>query len=226
MGEELDRRETLMVVKKVLVLVEGQTEEQFVKRVLDPYLNQSNISMVPVIVKTKENIRGGSVNFDNFQKQVQRLLNDASTACVTMMFDYYGLPKDFFDKTKLFEKNCYERVELVEKDITVKIQDKKFIPYLQLHEFEALLFSNSQVLTEKLNDRKNSIQKIVKEFPNPEEINDNKSTCPSQRIKNIYPRYQKPTDGITIALNIGLDQVRKKCRHFNQWLSKLENHCC
>jgi hypothetical protein len=65
-------------------------------------------------------------------------------------------------------------------------------------------------------------QEISQQFGTPEEINDQPSTAPHQRILNIYPTYQKPTFGVTIASRIGLQKIRDQCPHFSEWIRKLE----
>ena len=53
----------------------------------------------------------------------------------------------------------------------------------------------------------------------PEEINDDPQTAPSKRILNIFPKYKKVTDGTQIALKVGLEQIRKECPHFDEWMT-------
>lgn len=99
----------------------------------------------------------------------------------------------------------------------------RFIPYVQMHEFEALLFSNTSVLAG--NDPKISERflQVLKSFSYPEEINDHYDTCPSRRIQQHLENYVKTVDGIVIAQKIGLQTMRQECPHFNEWITKLEN---
>ena len=68
----------------------------------------------------------------------------------------------------------------------------------------------------------NELKKIVDNFSSPEEINDGENTHPSARIKSVINRYKKVVDGTIIAQKIGLENIRDKCPHFNQWLKQLE----
>jgi hypothetical protein len=67
------------------------------------------------------------------------------------------------------------------------------------------------------------LQSVRASFNTPEDINDNPQTAPSKRIRKIYPSFQKPTDGVIIAKNIGINAIRKECSHFNKWLTRLES---
>ncbi len=99
----------------------------------------------------------------------------------------------------------------------------RFFPYIQMHEFEALLFSDPKVLAEGLelaDDR--PIRHITAQFQSPEEINDSQHTAPSKRIPELKPRYGKVTDGGRISQKIGLEAMRAQCPHFNEWIAKLE----
>jgi len=56
-----------------------------------------------------------------------------------------------------------------------------------------------------------------------EEINDNPATVPSRRLLTLFPSYQKTFHGPLIVKKTGLEKIREECRHFNQWLTQLEN---
>ena len=104
----------------------------------------------------------------------------------------------------------------------------KYIRYIQLHEFEALLFSNLDVLLLEYEDKSKEIanlKTVLSQSPynnNPELINDKKTTSPSHRIITQIPEYQKVSSGSLIADLISIDVLRSKCHHFNEWLTKLE----
>lgn len=66
------------------------------------------------------------------------------------------------------------------------------------------------------------LEKVKAKFKSPEEINDNPETAPSKRILQVYPRYKKTTQGPLISRRTGLDKIRKECKHFDTWVSKLE----
>jgi hypothetical protein len=145
------------------------------------------------------------------------------------MFDYYALPGDFpgyADAQKLTDP--YEKVNCIEKAFAEDVHDSRFIPYIQLHEFEALLYSNLDILLLEYEDKSREVAHLgtaLSQWPynnNPELINDKKETSPSHRITARIPEYQKASSGSLIADLISIDVLRARCRHFNEWLTKLE----
>ena len=214
-------------MKKILILAEGQTEEKFLKEVLNPYLNRQNIYIIPIIISTKRTksglkYKGGIVKFSQVKSEILKLLKDASASLVTTMIDYYGLNNSFPGiGTTNIPSNLYEKIEFLENLFANEIAHHKFHPYYQLHEFETLLFSEQNSFTKVLKTT-NELENIFKKFANPEEINNKPTTAPSKRILKIYPKYQKVTDGIIIAKQIGINKMRQKCRHFDNWISVME----
>ena len=79
---------------QVLVLVEGQTEETFVKRVLAPHLATRQIWITPIIVTTHGANKGGLSRYSIVKKELCNLRRDPHI-WLTTMFDFYGLPRDF-----------------------------------------------------------------------------------------------------------------------------------
>ena len=145
------------------------------------------------------------------------------------MFDFYALPKDFpgySDAQKLV--NPYHKIECIEKALAEDIKDDRFIPYIQLHEFEALLFSDLDAFLSIYDDKKQAIESlktVLSQLPyngNPELINEKRETAPSRRIKKEIPAYDK-TIGSLLADSISIDVICSKCKHFHEWLTKLEN---
>lgn len=216
-------------MKKVYVLVEGQTEEQFLGDVLSPYLEQKDIFIRPILINTKvvksgPNFRGGINSYQQIKKDLHKLLTDSTTNCVTTMIDYYGLPADFPEFHK--DGSSIEKVANAETAFSKDIGHSKFLPYLQLHEFEALLFAAPEILSKTLDTTGRSeirVKRIRQSFTSPEEINDSPSTCPSRRIKDLYEKYNKPFYGTLIASRIGIDQIVQQCPHFSNWVKNIEN---
>jgi hypothetical protein len=154
------------------------------------------------------------------------------------MFDYYAMPSDWPGRSEATAKPWQERASHVEKMIHANIVEamgnrfnpKFFIPYVQLHEFEALVFSDvSQLVSVLAPIARNSeeglskqLNEILEESVHPEAINDSCETCPSRRIGAIVPAYKKRVMGPTITKRIGLNVLRDRCTHFGQWLTRLE----
>jgi hypothetical protein len=216
-------------MRKVLLLVEGQTEETFVKRVINPYLSSKEIYIEPKIITTKRvkrgpDFKGGVPHYGRVKTQILRLLNDTSAHIVSTMIDYYGLPNDFPGKVNQSGRNAIERVDHLEKQLGKDIDHRKFYPYYSLHEFEALLYCSPRTIAETMINLKAEPELIAirNAFTSPEEINDNPETAPSKRLKRIFPIYQKPLYGSLISTRIGLDTIRSECPHFNAWLTYIE----
>jgi hypothetical protein len=227
MGKEHNRREAV-TMRKVLILVEGQTEETFVKNIIQPYFNKSQLFCVPKLAVTRRvkdgpDFKGGITSYDKVKGDILRLLQDSSAVCVTTMIDYYGFAS-LIDYPGKLSGTCYDKASQVEEYFKTDINNSRFMPYLQIHEFEGLLFSSPEEIASVLIDTKKADQlnEISAQFPSPEHINDNPQTAPSKRIIKLFPYYNKPSHGLLIAKRIGFDAIRKKCCHFDAWLKKLE----
>ncbi len=124
--------------------------------------------------------------------------------------------------------NPYQKIQYLENALFDDIHDSRFIPYIQLHEFEALILSDPIKLEERFPDYQSKVQQLVslcQSFDSPELINDGEQTAPSKRIIQAIPRYKgaKASVAPLMAQKIGLETIRKKCPHFNQWIERLEN---
>ena len=215
-------------------IVEGQTEETFVNRILSPYLAKLSIWVKARCVMTgnKHGIkyRGGIRKYAQVKKDIKAWMkNDQNPdARFTTMIDLYGLPSDFPGYGDAQQKNNpYERVTTLENSLKEDISDSRFIPYFQLYEFEALLLSDPQKLDTQFFDRAPEIKKLVKmvsEFDSPELINEGNETAPSKRIISEIPEYEKMkvSAGPIVAGKIGLSSLRLKCTHFSEWIDSLE----
>ncbi len=215
-------------MKKVYVLVEGQTEETFAKEVLYEHLIQFNIYLRPIIVKTKRvkggsHYRGGVNSYSQIKKDLTLLKGDTSVDLITTMLDLYALPKDFpgYDQAN---QSGVEKALFLEEQLRTDINDSRFLPYIQVHEFEALLFSSPQDFHPTLSKRETSqLVNIAKNYSSPEEINETSAGAPSKRILSVTNNsYQKVTQGASIIKKIPLAQIRSECLHFDSWVTELE----
>ncbi|CAD5935916.1 DUF4276 family protein [Planktothrix agardhii] len=221
------------------IIAEGQTEEEFVNTILTEHLGYSNISTDVHCITTKrtrtELFRGGLPSYQKIKKDIILWLKEDKhpEARFTTMCDLYALPNDFpgFEEAQKIS-DPYERVEQLEnalfQDINDDINDSRFIPYIQLHEFEALILSDPIKLEERFPDYQSEVQKLVslcQSFESPELINDGEQTAPSKRIIQAIPSYEgaKVSVAPLMAQKIGLENIRQKCPHFNQWIERLEN---
>ena len=212
-------------MKRLFFIVEGGTEERFVSEVLAPYLQLFQIYDVrPTQIQTSPGHKGGFVNYEHMERDVQRILKSEKEIVVTTFVDFFRLPKrNFPNWGDCFGKNGSDaQIECLESAISVQINDQRFIPYIQKHEFEALLFSSNKGF-ETYFDAEVAYKtaEIVANFDNPEEINSSPNGAPSKRIETIMPAYQKVDDGNIIALEIGIETILQKCPRFAAWVQKL-----
>jgi hypothetical protein len=222
-----------MTIIRLHVTTEGQTEQAFVKSVLSPHLADSNVFADARSVLTSKDkkahkeYRGGLIHYQKARADIVTWLKeDQHSECrFTTMFDLYALPDDFPGYTEAAKLNDpYARVLAIESAFSQDIDDRRFIPYIQLHEFEALILADPQQLDWEYLEHDEPIHKLVAMVgeQNPELINDGNETAPSKRILKEIPEYDKVTSGVSVAQKIGIAMLRLKCRHFSDWLSKLE----
>ena len=223
-----------MMSVRLNFVVEGQTERRFVENILRPHLADWSIWVAARCVETKRSrsrkYSGGIPNYAKAKRDIELWMKEDqnSDARFTTMFDLYALPGDFpgYDDAGQ-ERDPYARVGLLEDALGEDISDGRFVPYLQLHEFEALLFADPTKLEERFNRHSAGIGRLaqVAGQANPELINDGNETAPSKRIIREIPEYEsdKASSGPIVAERIGLTTLRAKCHHFAEWLGKLES---
>jgi hypothetical protein len=217
-------------MKRVLILVEGQTEETFVRDVLAPHFLARGVALIPKLLVTKRvksggHFKGGVVSYAQVKGDLHRLLADTGAERITTMLDYYGLPDDFPGLANRPPGTGYQRVEHVERAFQADLSHPRFLPYLALHEFEALLFTDPARCDWIFSDAPGTIESmkaIRASVASPEEINEGPVTAPSKRLLGLFPGYQKTLHGPMAAAAQGLAPLREACPHFNQWVSALE----
>lgn len=222
------------MTKKALVLVEGPTEEAFIKQVVAPGI--PGLWLIPTVVKTKVTYarpeKGGTVSYQEFKRQLNLLLRDSSAILVTTMLDYQGLGSDFPGRKDPKGVAPSARAHGVEEAMRNDVPDPRYLPHLALHEFEAMLFVQPEAIAEVLQEPRLTapLQAVRAQYPaTPEEINDSPATSPSARIESLCERiagsariFRKRTHGPIIAGRIGLPSIRAGCPHFDAWLRKME----
>jgi hypothetical protein len=219
---------------RLLVHVEGQTEEAFVNELLCEHLLRFGFSLVSArIVGNPRKQRGGIRLWEAVRKDITRHLKNDPGAIATTMVDYYALPHSWPGRAEAPSKNSTsEKAVHVESglldDITNEMgssfDPRRFVPLVLMHEFEALLFSDPNRFAQGIGrgDLTAKLQAIRQTFASPEDINDSAETAPSKRIESLFPGYEKPLLGVVAALEIGLPTIRQQCPHFNEWLERLE----
>lgn len=217
------------------VVAEGQTEETFVNRTLAPHLAQFEVYTTVHCVTTSRRRgrlhRGGLPSYARAKRDLELWMkNDRNTdARFSTFFDLYALPSGFpgFEEAQS-QSDPYQRVKMLEAALATDLRDHRFVPYFQLHEFEALLLADPRQLESEFIDADEAIQNLIAlaaGYKSPELIDDGIDTAPSKRIINEIPAYagRKASVGPLVADLIGLATLRKSCPHFDAWVKRLES---
>lgn len=215
----------------VVAIVEGRTEQIFVERVLAPYLGTKNIFIRATQI-SKPGQKGGDVKFSRAEKDIGSFLKQRPDTYVTQFFDYYGL-KEWPDLDAISNQSHIEIAELLNNAANEHVirkygdyqAERRFIPYMAMHEFEALLFSDEAILAQALDVEIEQVTAIIAACGEPEQINNSRETAPSKRLNQLKQsgKFKKTTEGISIAEQIGVEKMRLRCPLFNQWLNQLES---
>lgn len=222
-------------MSEIVVLVEGETEQDFVATTLAAHFGARGASIWPIL-PGRHGSSGGIKRWSVAEADIVRILK--SGRYCTTMFDYYALPADWPGRQAAGQKPVAERATTVEAALHAQVcavrgqrfDPRQFIPYVQLHEFESLLFADPSELARSLEpiSYQSDVQlllafrKVRDQFGDPEAINDGYATCPSRRIRSIVSAYQKRAFGPLIADRIGVERLSEECRHFAAWLQRLE----
>ncbi len=221
---------------RLYIFAEGQTEQTYGDTVLKYRLATVGVYVQgPVLIahaKRKGRVhRGGGRKYLPMRNDIMRFLaqEKARDTFFTTMIDLYAIHSDFpgLDEAENLRHLPTQRVAKLEESFAADIGDRRFIPYIQLHEFESILFANTAAFESFYTDCAKEVaelQSIVDSHESPEDIDDGPMTAPSKRIISCFPDYgaAKPTAGPQIAEMIGLEVIRGSCPHFNSWLTTLE----
>ena len=215
---------------RLYLFAEGQTEQTFADTLIKPHLAQHEV-FAHARKKGKVH-RGGGRNYEPMKNDILRSLKEDSNpdAFFTTMIDLYAIAPDFpgLAESESLRQNPIKRVELLEQRFAEDISDYRFIPYIQLHEYEAYLFADPtcfEYLDAGRTKEIEALQAIANQYETPELINDGQQTAPSKRIIARFPDYEKakPAFAPQLAERIGLEVIRSRCPHFNTWLLRLES---
>lgn len=217
-------------MRRIIIICEGPTEREFCQTILAPYFASMGIYLAAPLIKHSQ---GGIVSWQHLQRQISMHLLGDHTAYVTTMIDYYGIADrhgfPLWEESKRMPV-VTERVELVEKGMKESIDDalrSRFLPYIQLHEFEGLLFSNIDVFNQVIPQGDlvglQELKQTVASFENPEMINNSRETSPSHRLERIVRGYDKVLHGSYLAERIGLNRIRERCPRFNEWIEAMKH---
>lgn len=215
-------------MKRLVIVCEEPTEQEFVRDILQPHFLAKEIYIqIPLIKKSG----GGIVPWEVLKSQIENHLREGESF-VTTLIDYYGIPDRFnypgWQASKAIVDKS-QRMDFLEQEMFSDLDSAlshRFIPYIQLHEFEGLLFNNIKSFEHTFEPNefkdKNELENILNQYDNPELINDNPNTAPSKRLIRLIEGYNKIVYGSILAENIGIINIRQKSPRFNNWIQKLE----
>jgi hypothetical protein len=223
---------------RLLVHVEGQTEESFVNEVLRNHLLSVGYQLVSARIVGNARLRqrrGGIRSWPTVRKDIINHLRQDAGCVATTMVDFYAMPQQGDGAWpgrasatgigSALKASCVETALAADLSNAVgpDFNPNRFVPFVVMHEFEGLLFSDCKAFCQGIGrqDLESKFQQIRNEFNTPEDINDSPITCPSMRVKNLVPGYEKPLYGTLAALEVGLSRIRGQCPHFDDWLRQL-----
>ena len=220
---------------RLLIHVEGQTEEDFVNEALRDHLIAIGYHTVDARIVGNARLRrrrGGIRPWPSVRRDITNHLKEDADCIATTMVDYYGLPRagdaawpgrqKAAGLTTGSKGSCVEEALL--EDLVTEMgrgfDRRRFVPFVVMHEFEALLFSDCGAFSRAIGrpNLEPKLRAIRDQFETPEEINDSPETAPSKRVETLIPEYEKPLFGALAVLEIGLGRIRKECAL--RWLAE------
>lgn len=221
----------------VEVVVEGPTENRFIKQLLAPYWGTRNIFVNAPIIRTKVDeqhgkvYKGGDIRFERMKRQIENFLKQRKDVIVASFVDFYGI-KEWPGLELIQKTNTPEQIanhlnsnafEIIASEYDAWQARQRYFPFTAVHEFETLLFSDSQILASELSISLKTVEDVLTQFGSPEAINNSYETAPSKRLEAwTNGLYGKITNGIVIAQKIGIEKMRQKCPLFDTWMKSIE----
>ena len=77
-------------MKRIRIICEGQTEQEFVNKMLTPAFSRKQIFFHPSLIRAS---RGGIIRWELLKKEIETHLKVDKEAYVTTFIDYYGIQK-------------------------------------------------------------------------------------------------------------------------------------
>ena len=222
-------------MKRVCVVCEGQTEEEFVLTVLAPTLYPIGLNLIPQMIETSFGHKGGALKYERVKRHLRNTLRQNSAPVVTTLFDLYRLDKGFPGfVTSPTRPGLQGRLTVLKQALHADIvaeagcAPERFIPYIQPHEFEALLFSDVATLVTVQPSWKTAslaLTVVRQAAESPEHINEHPETKPAAHLERELksPSYRKCLHGPIAAQKNGLNRIEAECAFFAGWLAQLRS---
>lgn len=197
---------------RIGLAVEGDTEVRFIKEVVAPQYIERNCHFTPIDLE-------GNVSVDRLTSKMFNLRHDFDA--VTSLVDFYGFKRKGNRSAGELEKEVQDGLA---KRLGGRFDSRYVFPYVQVHEFEGLLFSNAAPFGQLFDHAglEGKLQAIRNEFGSPEDINDSQQTAPSKRLEQLIPGYRKNLFGARLAAAMGLACIRTQCPRFDGWMTRID----
>jgi hypothetical protein len=222
-------------MKRLYLTVEGQTEAAFANKLLTPHLTNFNVFLHPPRFTGLHGRRRGRIPQGGLLNTFVHALADMRTwlkedqspdARFSMMVDLYSLPSDFPDYAAGITMGTGRgKANALQQSLAIAMADDRFVPYLQCHEFEALVLVDPSKIGTLYDVPNVQMQALCDEcaaFATSEDINLGQHSHPKYRIKQRAEDYDENVAGPLLAESIGLATLREQCPHFGEWLTRLE----
>lgn len=223
------------MTKRLVVYAEGQTEELFVNRILRNHLAIHGVTVErPVLAATSREAtgqRGGFVNWNAIEFDLQRIFADDTDPHlrITTLLDAYAMPTTMPGyEPSVGNHRSPESIDRIEAVWRRHFNERRFVPYLQRHEFEALVLADSDALKTVFpaySAQIDALAQSIAGFASAEDINDGLNTHPSARLTTAIRGYdmRKPDHALFVLQQADMPKIRLACPRFNAWLHQWEN---
>lgn len=147
---------------RLYLFVEGPTEQTFAHNVLLPHLARFGVYMQPAVEIAHARRRGkvhrrGGRKYQPMRDDIARFTRQERGAEVffSSLIDLYALAPDFpgLAEAESLRYDPYRRVAALERAWAADQNERRFIPFLVLHEFETFLFAKTRGISAVLPGR-------------------------------------------------------------------------
>lgn len=211
---------------RLIFIVEGDSEVDFVENKLLPYLYSVQEALEgewffnaqKITTNRRRNTKGGNVGFEYLRNEVHRV-SAHGHPWITTFLDFFRLPQDFPE----FSTDAID-IDRMEDAMAKQLSVPNFIPYIQKYEFETLLFTDAEAFIPVVDDESQLriITETIHSYEDAEEINGGPETAPSKRLMHIFG-YEKVHDSHLILENLTIEQICQRCPRFNAWITRIMN---
>jgi len=221
-------------MREVIVLCEGQTEREFCKALIASHLFKRGVALSGRLPGEPQRRRGGIRSWQSYEWDLVSLAKQRSHWHVALLVDFYGMPDDWPGRRAAEALPPSQRGVAVESALVAAVRDsmgERFHPCVQVHEFESLLFVDpaatascvAAAAANKAPTLERRLREVASAAGSVEAINDSPETCPSRRLEQAWPGYDKVFHGVTATRAVGLPRLRQGCPWLDRWLTRLES---